>query len=105
METKGPNGTMDMNNSIEEKIDTSGHTVNGGNMDSDKTDYETAGLADPGPSRNEDGIAEEYPTGFKLYAILGSLVMSMLLVRLTRFHARPEESLLTLVLSRPHSTW
>ena len=91
IEIKGTNGTMDMNNSTEEKIDTSGHTMDGGNVDSDKTDHEAAGLADRGPSHNEDRIVEEYPTGFKLYAILGSLVMSMLLVSLTRFHARREE--------------
>lgn len=96
---------MDMNNSTEEKVDTSAHSINGGNMDSDKTDHDTTGLADPGPSHNEDGIVEEFPTGFKLYAVLGSLVMSMLLVRLFRFHARREENLMTLLLSRPHSTW
>ncbi|CAF9943528.1 MAG: hypothetical protein ALECFALPRED_000547 [Alectoria fallacina] len=70
---------MDMDNSTEEKIDTSRHTVSGGNMDTEKTDHDTAGLADSGPSHNEDGIVEEFPTGFKLYAVLGSLVMSMLL--------------------------
>ena len=94
-----------MDNSTEEKTDTSRRTANGGNMDTEKTDHDTAGLADSGPSHNEDGIAEEFPTGFKLYAVLGSLVMSMLLVRLTRFHARREENLMTLLLSRPHSTW
>lgn len=71
-----------MDNSTEEKIDTSRHTVNGGNMDTEKTDHDTAGLADSGPSHNEDGIVEEFPTGFKLYAVLGSLVMSMLLASL-----------------------
>ncbi len=79
---------MDANNSTAEKVE--GVTVNGGNMDRDKTDHETAGLADPEPFRNPDGIVEEYPTGFKLYAILGSLVMSMLLVRL--FHSKSERS-------------
>ena len=88
---------MENKNSIEEKMDTSGHNINDGRMDSDKTDYDTAGLADPGPPRNQDGIVEEYPTGFKLYAVLGSLVMSMLLVRLTRFHARWEEHFVDLV--------
>ena len=71
---------MDTNNNTAEKVE--GVTVNSGNVDSDKSDHETAGLADPGSSRNPDGIVEEYPAGFKLYAILGSLVMSMLLVRL-----------------------
>ncbi|KAL9065555.1 MAG: hypothetical protein Q9161_008159 [Pseudevernia consocians] len=51
-------------------------------MDTEKTDHDTAGLADSGPSHNEDGIVEEFPTGFKLYAVLGSLVMSMLLASL-----------------------
>lgn len=105
MKTEGTNETMDMNNSTESKLDISGATINDGIMDSDKTNHEMAGLADPGPSHNKNGIVEEYPNGFKLYAILGSLVMSMLLVRLFRFHAGWEPNLMTLLLSRPHSTW
>ena len=79
---------MNFNSSTAEKVE--GETVNHGNMDSDKTEYETSGLADPERSRNPDGIVEEHPTGFKLYAILGSLVMSMLLVRL--LHSKSEGS-------------
>ncbi len=93
---------METNNSTTEKVEDV--TVSGGNVDSDKTDHETAGLADPEQFRNPDVIVEEYPTGFKLYAILGSLVMSMLLVSLFRFQVGKEQNLITRVLSRPHST-
>lgn len=105
MKTEGTNGTMNMNNSTESKLEISGATINDGIMDSDKTNHEMAGLADPGPSHNKNGIVEEYPNGLELYAILGSLVMSMLLVRLFRFHAGWEQNLMNLLLSRLHSTW
>ena len=87
---------MDTNNNIKEDMDTSAYAVNSGNMDSDEIDHDTAGLADPGPSHDKGGIVEEIPSGFRLHSILGSLVMSLLLVELTHFHARREKNLMIL---------
>ena len=87
---------MDMNHSITEKVDMNGESVNGDNMHGDRMNREmdenVAVIANSGASSDGNGVVKEYPTGFRLCGVLGSLVMSMLLVRKLHFHIRRENA-------------